>query len=184
MSTSFYTSHGPSPQRLTWCTHFESALSKVTNTILSHMKPGGWIEFQEISGEVQCDDGSMAPDDILKDYYRLCVQAMRSFGMDIRKHHQLAPDLEKAGFINIGYTIKKIPLGSWARDKTLRLVGQYARLIGLDGCRLTVLGKPWATLGFSAEERQVWAAKIRQSMMDDKIHRYYNFYFWTAQKPE
>ena len=116
-------------------------------------------------------------------YYKTCVTAMQRFGMDIAKAVTVRENLERAGFTNIGCVVKKCPLGPWARDRTLRLVGQYAKLAALEGVKLTVLGKPFAAMGYSEMESEIWAAKIRQSLNDDSIHRYYNYYFWFAQKP-
>ena len=88
-----------------------------------HLKPGGWIEFQETYGMPQCDDGTMNDDDIIKRYYETCQLAMSRFGYDINKPLHLRDYLEKAGFQNVQCIIKKLPLGTWPKDKTLRLVG-------------------------------------------------------------
>jgi len=150
----------------------------------SHLRPGGWIEFQESDGNPHCDDGTMQEDDTMRLYYQTCFGAMAKFGMDIAKGVTVRENLERAGFVNIGCVVKKVPMGPWARDRTLRLVGQYAKLAALEGVKLTVLGKPFAAMGYGETERNIWAAKIRQSLNDDKIHRYYYYYFWFAQKPD
>ena len=126
----------------------------------------------------------MREDDTMRLYYEACFGAMAKFGMDIAKGRTVRENLEKAGFVNINCVVKKVPMGPWARDRTLRLVGQYAKLAALEGVKLTVLGKPFAAMGYDEMEREVWAAKIRQSLNDESIHRYYNYYFWFAQKPD
>lgn len=132
----------------------------------------------------QCGDGTMKQDDVLANFYSACVEAMAKFGMDLDKGSApLGAVLEAAGFTNVRCVVKKAPLGTWARNKTLRLVGQYAKLALLDSLS-SVMGKPFAALGYSEEEREVWAAKIRQAANDDSVHRYYNVYFWYGQKPE
>jgi len=126
----------------------------------------------------------MQEDDTMRLYYQTCFDAMAKFGMDIAKGVTVRENLERAGFVNIGCVVKKVPMGPWARDRTLRLVGQYAKLAALEGVKLTVLGKPFAAMGYSETEREIWAAKIRQALNNDSIHRYYNYYFWFAQRPE
>ncbi len=148
------------------------------------MKPGGYIEFQETCGDPQCDDGTMPLDDILRLYFLTSHEAMSKYGMDISKGRSVNEELERAGFVNIHCIVKRVPLGPWPRDRTLRLIGQYARIAALDGVPLTIMGKPFAVLGYSQMEREVWAAKVRQALQDDSVHRYYNYYFWMAQKPE
>jgi hypothetical protein len=126
----------------------------------------------------------MAEDDIMRQYYSICVEAMGKFGMDIARAVSVRENLVKAGFVNIGCVVKKVPLGPWPKDKILRLVGQFAKLAALEGVNITVLGKPFAAMGYSEMEREIWAAKIRQTLNDTSVHRYYNYYFWSAQKPE
>ncbi len=126
----------------------------------------------------------MPEDDILRQYFQASYEGMSKYGMDITKGRTVHEELSQAGFVNINCVVKRLPLGLWPRDKTMRLVGQYARMAALDGVELTIMGKPFAPLGLSQIESQVWAAKIRQAFQDDSVHRYYNFYFWMAQKPE
>ena len=130
----------------------------------------------------QCDDGTMKDDDIIKRYYETCQLAMSRFGYDINKPLHLRDYLEKAGFQNVQCIIKKLPLGTWPKDKTLRLVGYYAYLALIDSLP-ALLAKPFADLGISEEERQLWGAKVSQAAMETDVHRYYNYYFWFAQKP-
>src|SRR3569833_1823772 len=148
------------------------------------MKPGGYIEFQETIVTPYCDDGTMTEDDVMRQYYLACIEAMKKFGMDITKGLTVRDELERAGFVNINCVVKRVPLGTWPKDKTLRLIGQYARMTATDAVNLTVMGKPFAALGYSEMEREKWAAKDKQTLKDDSIHRYYFYYFWYGQKPE
>ncbi|EOO03882.1 putative methyltransferase domain-containing protein [Phaeoacremonium minimum UCRPA7] len=156
---------------------------KAITQSFENLKPGGWIEFQETYGMPQCDDETMKDDDIIKRYYETCQLAMKSFGYDIDKPLHLQGYLEKVGFTNVQCIIKKLPLGTWPKDKTLRLVGHYTYLALIDSLP-ALLAKPFANLGMSEEERQVWGAKVRQAAKETDVHRYYNYYFWFAQKPE
>lgn len=147
-----------------------------------HLKPGGWIEFQDPYGMPCCDDGTMSENDVLKQFYELCVQAMAKFGMNLDLGIKVGEYLERAGFTNITCITKKVPIGMWPRDKTMRLIGLYAT----EGIyqSLPSLGKAFANLGISETEMQVFAAKVRESVQDTRLHRYYNYYFWYAQKPK
>jgi hypothetical protein len=48
--------------------------------------------------------------------------------------------LTDAGFVNVETRIVKIPIGPWAKDKTLRTVGQYCRFSLEDGLEALSLG--------------------------------------------
>ncbi len=149
---------------------------------ISHLKPGGWIEIQELHTYPFCDDGSMADDDPVCGLYDLLHEALALRGMNNDKARALRGPLRRAGFVDIQLVKKKVPLGPWAKDKTLRLVGQYLKTAVLDAIP-ALMARPIAELGLTPLQRQVWTAKVRQSLDDHSIHRHFHFYFWYAQKP-
>lgn len=146
------------------------------------LKPGGWIELQELSGAPLCDDGTMPPNDPVKYLYDKAAQAFTKFGMNVTLPKDLGPMLETAGFENIQCIVKKVPIGVWARDRTLRLIGLYQK----EAVReiLPVIGgRPFAALGMSRAEIDVTVALARKGLDDTNAHRYFHYYFWFAQKP-
>ncbi|KAK3318839.1 S-adenosyl-L-methionine-dependent methyltransferase [Apodospora peruviana] len=157
-------------------------LQRAVDQTFRHLKPGGWIEFQESHGMPRCDDGTMKDDDVMKRYYDLCVEAMAKFGMDLDVPSELGGYLERAGFTNITCIRRKAPLGVWAKDKRMRLIGLYTRDIAQHS--LPSMGKAFANLGMSETEREVWGAQVKASLKDNDVHRYYHYYFWYGQKPE
>ncbi|KAM7214214.1 Trans-aconitate 2-methyltransferase [Rhypophila decipiens] len=158
-------------------------LQRAVDQSFRHLKPGGWIEFQESHGLPQCDDGTMNPEtDFATQYYNLCQEAMSKFGMDLSIGASVGKYLTKAGFVNVSVIKKKAPLGTWPKDKTMRLIGLYTREIALHSIRS--MDKPFANLGLNEMEREVWGAKMWAAVKDNRVHRYYSYYFWYAQKPE
>ncbi|KAI8296353.1 Secondary metabolism regulator LAE1 [Colletotrichum sp. SAR11_240] len=93
------------------------------------------------------------------------------------KHH-----LEGAGFKEIRCEVKKVPIGTWAKDEILRLCGLYLKNAIKDV--LPAMQKPFEANGLSPVETEVWNAIARKEIEDNSKHRYFNFYFWHAQKPE
>lgn len=120
--------------------------------------------------------------DIMVQYYNLAQQAMGKFGMDLGQGSTVGDYLTQAGFINVTQVRRKVPLGTWPKDKTMRLIGLYTREIALHS--IPSMEKPFANLGLSEMERQVWGAQVRTALRENHAHRYYHFYFWFAQKPE
>lgn len=146
------------------------------------MRPGAWIEFQELHGQVHCDDGTMPEDDKLKEFYELTVEAFDGLGIMFHIARDLRPHLEAAGFKDIHCEVKKIPVGTWPKDKTMRLIGQYMKGVVADAIP-AFAGKPFEAHGISNVESQVWQATAKKELEDRTKHRYLNFYFWYAQKP-
>lgn len=124
----------------------------------------------------------MAEDDPLKRFYDLAFDALEAMGMSVNKTRVLRAALTRAGFNNIQLIKKKVPIGVWAKDKTLRVVGHYMKQAVLDVIP-SVVGKPFQELGMSLLEREVWSATVKRSLEDTTVHRYFYFYFWYAQKP-
>ena len=124
----------------------------------------------------------MLPDDPVKRMYDLAGEAFSTFGMNTTLPANLEPLLRAAGFENIQCHVKKVPIGVWAKDKTLRLVGMYQKLAVVD-IMPTFAGRPFEALGMSQVESQVVLAMARKALEDTEVHRYFNYYFWYAQKP-
>ena len=125
----------------------------------------------------------MPDDDGLLRFYQLTQKALGKFGMDLDMPKKLRPLLEAAGFVNIRSVVKKVPVGPWAQDRGLRVAGMYLREAITDLIP-AMTGKPFQSLGISEVERELFALDARKSLKDMTRHRYLNFYFWTAQKPE
>lgn len=58
----------------------------------------------------------------------------------------------------------------------MQVIGLYTREAVLHSVE-SVIGKPFAALGLSKVEKEVWAAKVRASAKEDHAPQYYNFYF-------
>lgn len=159
-----------------------SSRSDVSLLYFRSLRPGGWIELQELHGYPFCDDSTMSSNDSFKRLYDLAGQAYQKFGMSTTLPAHLEPLLIEAGFQNIRCKIMKVPIGTWAKDKTMRLIGLYQKTVVLDFIS-TLAGRPFEALGLSQDEAQVTLALARNALGDANVHRYFNYYFWYAQKP-
>ncbi|KAG5967892.1 hypothetical protein E4U57_007970 [Claviceps arundinis] len=158
-----------------------------TSRVLGHafksLRPGGWIELQEYEATPMCDDGSMSDDDAAKHLYELVDKSFEKFGLKANLAPQLGTYLEKAGFEDIRCQVMKVPIGPWTKDKTMRIIGQYQKSVIVDGLPF-LAGRPFQALGMSDAEIEATIAKARKGLHDPKVHRYLNYYFWYAQKPQ
>ncbi|RBA15831.1 hypothetical protein FPRO05_12438 [Fusarium proliferatum] len=146
----------------------------------SHMKPGAWIEIQELDARANCDDGSLAPDAPLAKFFDTAEQAVASFGMKFRAGENLREPLEKAGFTNVSCKVLKVPIGTWAKDKKLRLIGLYLKTAVSDMFG-AMAAKPLRKI-LEPEEIEVFLADARKDLNNVNIHSYEKYYFWMGQK--
>jgi hypothetical protein len=124
----------------------------------------------------------MTDDDDLKSLYDTAGAAYKKFGMSTTLPAELEPYLRDAGFENIHCKVMKVPIGTWARDKTMRLIGLYQKLAVVDFIP-TLAGRPFQALQIAEAEAEVRVALARKALENSSVHRYFNYYFWYAQKP-
>ena len=81
------------------------------------MRPGGWVELQDVDGAVHTDDNSVPKDWPLKRLTDLLVEAFAQFGTNAHAAESGREYLEEAGFVNIQHNYIKLPYGTWPKDK-------------------------------------------------------------------
>lgn len=123
----------------------------------------------------------MTDDDVLKRFYDHVLRAFDKLGMNLHGPKSVGEHLEATGFKNIHCIVRKVPVGTWAKDPTMRIVGYYL-MKAIEAILPSFAGKPFAAIGMSPEERQVWQAAAKKSLYDTSVHRYFNYYFWYVQK--
>ena len=78
-----------------------------------HLEPGGWLEVQEFSGELLCDDGTVPAHSALKKFFVWLGIAIGKFDMSFGVTNEFAGMCEDMGFKNISVNVIKTPLGMW-----------------------------------------------------------------------
>ena len=133
-------------------------------------------------GVPSCDDGTMPEDDPFVRLYATAGKAWAKLGLSTTIAARLEPYLRDAGFTNVHCKVLKVPIGVWAKDKTMRLIGLYQKR-AVDEFISTFAGRPFEALGLDPTAVQIDLALARQSIYDISVHRYFPYYFWYAQKP-
>ncbi|EFY92269.1 hypothetical protein MAC_01540 [Metarhizium acridum CQMa 102] len=146
------------------------------------LRPGGWVELQELQGVPLCDDGTMSDEDPVKSLYDTAGAAYKKFGLSTTLPAELEPYLREAGFENVHCRIMKVPIGTWAKGKIMRAIGLYQKMAILDFIP-TLAGRPFQALQISEADAEIRVALARKGLEDTSVHRYFNYYFWYAQKP-
>ncbi|TVY35701.1 Secondary metabolism regulator [Lachnellula subtilissima] len=157
---------------------------KLMRRVYEHLKPGGWFELQEIHHYPYCHDGSMPPTYKVTEFWTNIIAALGRLGVNFNATLLLADMMREAGFTNVTTRIFHVPIGTWPRNKVLKMVGLYWRTILIDGLQPIALGPMTRGLGWSREQVEVWLVEVRKAYMDGSVHSHMPLHIICGQKPE
>ncbi|KAF5582033.1 hypothetical protein FPCIR_9790 [Fusarium pseudocircinatum] len=83
----------------------------------ANMKPGAWVELQDVDGQVHTDDNSIPDDWPLKRFTEIILQAFALYETNAHAAVFGGQYLAEAGFVNIKHNYIKLPYGTWPKDK-------------------------------------------------------------------
>jgi hypothetical protein len=149
-----------------------------------HLKPGGWFELQEIHHFPYCHDGSMPPDHKVTEFWGNIIEALARLSVNFNATLLLADMMREAGFTNVTTRIFHVPIGTWPKNKVLKMVGLYWRTILIDGLQPIALGPMTRGLGWSREQVEVWLIEVRKAYMEGWVHSHMPLHIICGQKPE
>jgi hypothetical protein len=148
----------------------------------NNLRPGGWMESQEWFSKLQCAD-DMPEDYPLKEWSELADKAAHKLGRPLRIADKLKRWYKEAGFVDVHEEVFAIPANQWPKSDREKMLGKYCSwnlMLGLQGWSLEyfVTG-----LGWTPAEVEVYLAHVRNSIVDENVHAYYNFYVVWGRKP-
>ncbi|KFZ10572.1 hypothetical protein V501_05144 [Pseudogymnoascus sp. VKM F-4519 (FW-2642)] len=161
-----------------------SDMGAVIATAFKHIKPGGFLESQELNPFPHCDDGTM-PDDWPFAKY---VDKLQEASLEVGRELDVAPKLrgwfEAAGFVDVQQRVFKAPLGRWPKDPAMKDLGHWwaeNMSVGLAAFSLAYFSR---VLGWSTDEIELYLVDVRKSLMDRDVHAYHRMYVVWGRKPE
>ncbi|KAK3402407.1 S-adenosyl-L-methionine-dependent methyltransferase [Sordaria brevicollis] len=91
----------------------------VVRRCFEHLKPGGWIETQDLHPQIKSDDNSIPAKEMYPpgQFFDLANIAWAQAGTDYRLTPQIGEMMLDAGFVNVTSRQFKVPLGGWPRDE-------------------------------------------------------------------
>lgn len=146
---------------------------RLADEITRHVKPGGWVEWQEKYPTFNSDDGTLAQDAPIKQWGDAFCNAAERFGTPCDSPQKLKGWMESAGFVEVEQHILKIPVGTWPRDKRLKNVGLFEMVNMQDGLEGLSMMPFTRALNWSPEEVQVFLASVRTQTKDRSVHSYH-----------
>ncbi|KAK4940353.1 hypothetical protein LTR28_009166, partial [Elasticomyces elasticus] len=103
--------------------------------IFTHLKPGvGCFELVEIDYKPRCDDGTLAPDSPLVQWYNYLEDATGRASRPIAYPQNMRQMLTGAGFTDIEHKTIALPYNEWPVDPHQKELGRWQRL-AFDECK-------------------------------------------------
>jgi SAM-dependent methyltransferase len=153
-----------------------------------YLRPGtGWLECHELHPQPVSDDNTIPEDWALKVWEeQLDHAATRSISPPraVRLAGDVKTWMEEAGYVDIHEHISKIPLGSWPKDKRLKMIGGWWLanwIAGLPGFTYKLFSTEG--LRWSREEIEVMLADVRKAALRKDVHSYQRYYVVYGRRP-
>ncbi|MCJ1404190.1 hypothetical protein MMC11_007415 [Xylographa trunciseda] len=148
-----------------------------------YMKPGAWLEMQELQFPCRSDDGSASRESPFIDWSYRLMEAAGKVGIDPIACEKFEEQLAHQGFVNIKYETIKWPIGSWAKGKKEKEIGRWMMentLQALQGLTMALLTRH---LGWSREAVELFLVGVRKQILDRSSHVYVDVRVVLGQKP-
>jgi SAM-dependent methyltransferase len=159
-----------------WARFFEQAYT--------NLKPGGYIELQDLNFPARCDDDSAPPESPLMEWSRLMMQGAAKFGIDLQASNTFAQLLAAAGFVQVKSETHVWPINPWPKEKEMKRRGQWANQNFLNGVQAFSMAYFTRGLGMDREKVNEIVEKVTAQAKDRKSHVYLPISFFWARKPE
>ncbi|KAH8602185.1 putative Trans-aconitate 2-methyltransferase [Bisporella sp. PMI_857] len=91
-----------------------------------YLKPGGWMESQELMSTPYCDDGTMPPNWPFMEWIKYGDKAAMDANRPLRIANKLKRWYEEVGFVDVQEKVFKLPMNPWPKDKHLKALGRMS----------------------------------------------------------
>ncbi|KAL7266594.1 hypothetical protein RUND412_010855, partial [Rhizina undulata] len=148
------------------------------------LKPGGWIELQDVCAMFSVDDDSLPEGNVLMQWANYCItEAEKSGRLFI---HTLetgrTTKLEDVGFVDVTEQFLKFPIGRWPKGKSEKELGICWRQNLLDCTEATALILMWS-LGWQKQETDELIVDMEAALRNPNYHAYTRYYYTYGMKP-
>ncbi|KAI2469739.1 S-adenosyl-L-methionine-dependent methyltransferase [Annulohypoxylon bovei var. microspora] len=160
--------------------------NKLLRTSYEHLKPGGWVELQEIHHFPMSSNNTLAKDHPISQYWEFVDEGLENLGVNLRfsEEGRIATMMRQCGYVNVTERIFHIPIGTWPKNKTLKSVGLYWKTILLDGIQAIALGPMTRGLLWRREQVEALLVSVRKGYHDNSLLLYMPLVCVYGQRPE
>ena len=138
----------------------------------ANLKPGGWIELQEVQFPFQYDDNFPPNDSPLLKWSGYVREATSRVGVDTMAGTKFVDMLQTEGFVNINRDEFRWGIGSWSKDPKEREIGKWMVYNALEGVESAGMALFSRVFGWSKDEIEVFLESVRKDIRN-KAPRYY-----------
>lgn len=153
-----------------------------------HLKPGAYMESQEILPSPSCDDGTIPADWAFSRWMQLSDEAAMKADKPLLIANKLKGWYEECGFVDVNETVFKLPLNPWPKDKHLKNLGQmyeknwlyglhafsaapYSRMLNWSSSEIDVLQRPHSLSNLAnTTNRRLLRTFKKTSQIDMSMH--------------
>lgn len=167
------------------------SFKKLLKQSYMHLKPGAYIECQELDPKPKCDDNTMPPENpdgysayALHDWFDLNMRSSQEVepSRQFRIAHRIERWMKEVGFVDVEQRKFVVPTNTWPADGHLKELGKWSERNWLDALSGWSY-KPLLALGWSKPEIEVFLVDVRKSIQDRNVHAYMDYYVVTGRKP-
>jgi SAM-dependent methyltransferase len=157
--------------------------TRLVKQAFANLRPGGWIELQDLSFPFRCDDGTAAPDSAVLHWSSCLLKAAGELGIDLTASTRFPTMLNAAGFVDVHVETHAWPINSWPRDRALKEIGMYVcedLHQGLEGFSLSMFSR-----GLKWEDEQIKQvlSDAARDIRNTSAHIYLPISICWARKP-
>lgn len=138
-----------------------------------YLKPGGWMESQEVYPTLYCDDGTMSENYPFLEWTRTQDSAAMNVGRPLRIANKLKRWYEQQGFVDVHEEVFKLPINPWPKDPQLKMLGRFNENGLLEGLQAFSLAWFHRGLGWTKDEIEVYLVQVRKAISDRNVHAYH-----------
>ncbi|KAK1727242.1 methyltransferase domain-containing protein [Colletotrichum acutatum] len=150
-----------------------------------NLEPGGYLEIQDNEFPIFCDDGSMTADSQVLKWTQLVIEATNIAGKSMTIAPTFKQLLEDAGFEDVQVRHEKWPISPWQqKDPKQRELGICCREGTMEGLEPICMALFTRILGWSRVQVLVFCAGVREELIQQRVHGYFNAYAAWGRKPE
>ncbi|OLN81082.1 Trans-aconitate 2-methyltransferase 12 [Colletotrichum chlorophyti] len=139
----------------------------------NHLKPGGYIELQEIDLFPRSDDGTYREDSALAKAVKLVYDASVIFGRPYQEVPSLVNDLKEVGFIDVSLNVDKWPSNPWPKDLKYKELGVWSNENVISGFEAITMAPLTRAHNWTMAEVQLLLVDVRKEINNRAIHAYW-----------
>ncbi|KAI1466586.1 S-adenosyl-L-methionine-dependent methyltransferase [Daldinia caldariorum] len=158
---------------------------QLLKTAYEHLKPGGWLELQEIYHFPMSSNNTLEEDHPVAQYWKYVDEGLESLGVNFRfsDEGRIAALMRQCGYVNVTERVFHVPIGTWPKNKILKSVGLYWKTILLDGIQAIALGPMTRGLQWRREQVEAFLISVRKGYHDNSLLLYMPLVCVYGQKP-